>query len=233
MKTIKQVVAALAVLAIAPSAFASKYMHDGYLGVDLTQTNQGFKSGYGKGIFKQNAQEYGAFGGFKFSHHFGVEAGWEQQVKKKRSGASSFASLDQGHIAPTGTFNFNSSVKGSHPYLGIFGEMKHHKWKFQAMLGASFSNVKIRAHSLSTTGAPVPSIFTAGNIITGKKNQVVPMVKLNVMHCLTDNFSLRVSANYRNLSGVKIKIDQDPLQKDRVKLRDTFGLGLGVIYSFH
>jgi len=231
MKKMKQLVGTIAVLAVAPSAFAAKHMHSGYVGVDVTQTNQSFKAGVGKDIFKKNAQEYGIFGGFKFAKHFGVEAGWEQQAKKKRSATNTVATLDEFNITQPGSFSYNSEVKGRHPYLGLFGECKHKSWSFQAMFGASFSKVKVKLTSLSTTGT-VPTMLTAGNVVTGSKSRVVPMVKLSAMHNFTKNFGVRVSGMYRNTSGVKIRLDQDTTGNVRLKMKDTFGIGLGLVYSF-
>ena len=229
MKKMKKVVSALAICAVAPSAFASKHFHDTFVGVDVIQTSQEFKANYGKDQFKKTPLDYSIFAGTKFSHHFGVEVGYEGQPKKKKDATWTGEGFLDGNTY-TGTASSTTSVKGNHPYAGIFAECKHHRMKFQAMLGASVSQVKVSSYNTVVAGS-VPADFTNGATLTGSRTKIVPMVKLSAIHNFTDRFGVRLSVNYRNLSDMNIRMDQDSNQVVRPK--DSFGIGLGVVYSFN
>ena len=238
---INQLMGALAVCAIAPlaSAESSVHLHSPYVGAEAIQTNQDYKAHHGKNVFKKNPQDYSIFAGAKFNRHFGAELGYEFQPKKKKTiGAGTSYPIpeeddlfDEGF--ETGTVTSRTSVKGSHPYLGVFGESSFgmHRMRFQGMIGASVSRVKITNTILSKSGT-APADIVVGSTMTGSKTKVVPMVKLSGIYDVTKNFGVRVSLNYRNLSSVKIKIDQDTTGKQLIKLRDTFGVGVGLTYSF-
>jgi len=233
MKNFKQLVGVLAISAIAPAAFAHMdHFNEPYVGVDVTQTNQSFKNGHGKFEFKKNPLDASVFAGFKFSHYFGVEAGWDQQFKKSKTVAVNHSEDIEDEFGNpenfSGTSNVKYEVKGTHPYLGLFGEYKYHAWRFQALLGASFSKVKIKYTVISETGV-VPADLATGVTESDSKSKVVPMVKLAAMYKFTENFGARVHASYRNTSAIKFKVGDAGGQ---AKLRDTFGLGLGVVYTF-
>jgi len=225
-----------------PLAHASSF-NEPYLGVEAIQTNQDYKLHHGKNVFKKNVQDYSVFGGFKFSHHFGAELGYEFQPQRKKTvSAGSSTAIPAKDDLFDELFNSSSitstnRIKGQHPYLGLFGEYKHHfsnshKMRFQAMLGASISKVKIKQHISSVTGTALADDVT-GATLTGSKSKVVPMVKLSALYEFTEQFGVRLGVNYRNLSAIKIKIDQDTTHTQQVKLKDTFGLGLGLVYMFN
>jgi opacity protein-like surface antigen len=229
MKNLNILVGAIAIAAVSPAAFANvDYFNDPYVGAEAIQTNQQFKNEFGKDGFKKNPLDLSVFGGFKFTKHFGLEAGWEQQLKKKKSltvGGSVIIEDEEF----SGTANVNTTVKGRHPYLGIFGEYKYDAWKFQAMLGASFSKVKATVAVDSISGV-VPDQYVVGSTIGMTKSKVIPMVKLSALYNFTECFGVRVTGTYRNTSQLKLTT---PVDSDMtIKLKDTFGLGLGVVYTF-
>lgn len=234
MKNFKKLVGVIAISAVAPAAFAHMdHFNEPYIGVEVTQTNQSFKKGHGKDQFKKNPLDASAFVGFKFTQHFGVEAGWDQQFKKSKNEAyTQSEEIEDEDGVPevfAGTSYPKWEVKGTHPYLGVFGEYKYHAWRFQALLGASFSKIKTKYTVTRTTGI-VPPDMSLGTTFSASKSKVVPMVKLAAMYKFTENFGARLSASYRNTSKIKFNVTDG--NDDLVKLRDTFGLGLGVVYTF-
>lgn len=240
----KKILVSLAILLFSPLVSATD-MHSPFTGIDIVQTNQNYKERHGKNVYKKNIVDYSIFAGFKFNNHFGVEAGFEWQPKKNKTVTATSQETIEGEInddpADIGNYDITNitnitsknSIKGSHPYLGVFGEYKLHAFRFQAMLGASVSTVKIRQNFLSVVGsdADVPDVVTGG-VDTGSKTRIVPMVKLSSIYDVNDHFGVRLSVRYHNLGSVKIKIDQDRGGIRKVELRDTLGLGLGIVYWF-
>lgn len=228
MKNLKnKLIGAAVVCAFAPLANASHFHMDSpYIGAEAIQTNQNYKNGFGRNIFAKNPQDYSVFVGSKFYKQFGAELGYEFAPSKNKSITLPAGSLATGGSVPLQTnFVFESKIKTTHPYLGIFGEFDHHfahvgKVKFQAMLGASVSRVK--------------ASYTATAIVSAVRNfsksKVVPMVKLGATFMATDRVGIRVSANYRNTSSIKAVSKESALVS--VRLKDTFGVGLGLTYSF-
>lgn len=215
MKNLNILAGAIAIAAASPVAFAHMdYFNDPYLGVNVIQTNQKFKKGLGANTFKKNPVNVGVYGGFKFTNHFGVEAGWEQQLKKSRT--YSITQEEEGELDVIGG---KTTFKGRHPYLGVFGEYKHHAWRFQALLAASVSQIKTRNQVTSFNGDAADALKIS------KKNKIVPMVKLTGMYNFTENFGVSLVGTYRNTSRFGFNVDD-------VKLKDTFGLGLGLTYFF-
>ena len=229
MKNLKnKLIGAVVVCAFAPLANASHFHMDSpYIGAEAIKTNQNYKSGFGRNIFAKNPQDYSVFVGSKFYKQFGAELGYEFAPSKSKSVTLPVGSLATGGSTALVTNTaFNSKIKATHPYLGIFGEYDHHfahvgKVKFQAMLGASVSRVKA-SYTATAAGATVVRNFS--------KSKVVPMVKLGATFRATDRVGIRVSANYRNTSSLKAVAKENALLN--LKLKDTFGVGLGVTYSF-
>ena len=71
---------------------------------------------------------------------------------------------------------------------------------------------------------PTQTTTTYGNI-SGSK--VIPVIKISATNAITNNFGIRVSIDYHNFASIKIQ-NVDNI----VKLKDTFGIGLGLTYSF-
>lgn len=203
-----------------------------YVGVEIIQTNQNFKNTYGKGVFKKNPQDYNIFAGFKFSKYFGSELGYEFQPKRNKdatlTGGDGYIA---GYTIPNGdVFTNSSNVKGYHPYLGLFVEAPQASWvggkvKFQALIAASFSEIKGKSIRLTQNGDPdyIESTYS--------KSRIVPMVKLSATNNFNEHFGLRLSLNYRNLSQFKI-FSQEDTTKGEIRLKDTYGIGLGLVYAF-
>lgn len=232
MINFKNTLAIAALCGLAPAAFAgSQYFRAPYVGVEVIQTNQDYKSGFGKDVFKKNPQYYNIFAGFKFSCHFGAEAGYDFQPRRNK-----VTTLGPGQSTPGGaviasgdSVGTNANIKGEHPYLGLFGEIDQsyswvRKMKYQALIAASFSHISANETITSVNGSPT-NTFTSYS-----KSRVVPMVKLSATGSMTDHLGLRVSLNYLNLSEFKIRADQGGTAQ--IKLKDSWGIGVGLTYSF-
>lgn len=214
---------------MSPLTFAGEGLYrTPYVGVEIIQTNQEFKNSYGKNVFKKNPQDYNIFAGFKFSKYFGSEIGYEFQPSRSKNatltGGDSFVGGDT--IDAGDTLITSSKVKGYHPYLGLFGEVCQ-SWslgtvKFQALIAASFSEIKASISTNTASGALL-------DISNYSKSRIVPMVKLSATNNFTQHLGLRLSLNYRNLSQFKI-LSQN--QINEIRLKDTYGVGLGLVYSF-
>lgn len=230
------IISAVAGSVISPTAMAMyNPFRQGYVGLEFIQTNQNYEYGYGNKIVEKNPQDFSAFGGLSFAKYFGLEAGYEFQANKNMTVtlAPGNYNLSGGTLATeTG---YESSIKGSHPYLGIFGEYNikpnyFGKASVQAMLGASASTITARTAILTQGGSTLsPSAYNA-SIRTYSETKVVAMAKLSAIQYFTDNFGLRFSLNYRNLE--KFEIINQQTGGDEIKLQDTFGLGIAVLYSF-
>lgn len=228
MIKLKNIVLTAVICAVVPAAFAkNEFFSAPYFGVEAIQTNQNYKAGFGKDVFKKNTMNYNLFAGFKFYKFLGVEAGYEAQPS-----ANKMVQLVAGQSFPGGdpittghTFFVNSIISGSHPYLGIFAEIdqSYKFWfdsvKYQFLFGASFSNIKT---SFTALFYDEPNTAASYSAYSGSK--VVPMAKFSITNNFTNNLGLRVSINYHNFAGINIQ--------DAVKLKDTLGIGLGITYSF-
>lgn len=200
-----------------------------YIGIEAIQTNLNFKSGYGDGVFKKNPQDYSIFAGLNFYKFLGLELGCEYQPSKGKNVTLTSGQSVPG-LAPLGTGEFavmSSTYKISHPYLGLFAETSTRGWNtkfiFQGLIGASVSHVNAQDTYISDEFGPanITRYF--------KQTKVLPMVKLSAIGCVTDHFGIRLSVNYRNTSAFKINADAGQQQ---IKLKDTWGIGLGVLYLF-
>ncbi len=215
-----------AIAVFAPMAVASTGMEvrDPYVGLEFIQTNQNYKAGFGKDVFKKNVQNYAAFLGLKFASNFGAEAGIEVSPKRSRNNVY----LGVGQSIPGGTVNIagesaiiSSTIKATHPYLGLFGEYKTCYATLQLLVAASVSHFNATTHTTQFDGGAV-NIFA-----NYSKTKVIPMVKLSATHYFTENVGVRISANYKNTSQVK-----QTVANGTIKLKDTWGAGIGVTYAF-
>ena len=227
----------IALAALAPSmAMASKYFNHAYVGVEVIQTNQNFKSAYGDGVFKKNPQNYSVFAGFNFARNFGLEAGYEFQPNRSKD-----TTLVPGDYVPSANGTgvvvagqnilSQSGYKIYDPYLGLFVNASHKRFEYKALVGAVFSHVSAQ-YTLNVYNSGVyapPTIFRSYS-----RSKVVPMVKLMTTGFVTPNFGIRVSLQYINMSQFKITSDQlsGTGTAPVIKMKDPYGIGLGLVYRF-
>jgi opacity protein-like surface antigen len=240
MKNMKnKLIGVMAVCALSPVTYASShnYFDAPYLGAEVIQTNQDYKAGYGKKVFKKNPQDYSVFGGFNFTRHFGVEVGYDFQPKRNKTANLAAGDTLPGNLVLTNAGSISSSIKQSNPYVGLFGETTCHvsgmgKMKFAAMVGASVSHVKATLGSFNPAAPAVltPAQANASNL-SFSKTKVVPMIKLIATYMVTDAVGIRVSGNYRNMASFKMHA-REAGKTGLLKLKDSYGVGLGLTYSF-
>lgn len=225
--------AALLLLCIAaPSVFASNLFRTPYLGIEVIQTNQNYPNNYGNPVYKKNPQDYAIYGGFKFSRYFGIEAAYEFQPKlDKTTTITAGQSVPGGPILTGSAFDsVNSSIRGEHPYVGLFAELdtKNKGWfccfKWQALVGASFSHFKATTQVTAVNGVPqnLPTV-------TYSKSKVVPMALIGVTGFFTSHVGLRLFVDYHNFNQFTIPGSLAPFT---TKIKDTWGVGLGLTYGF-
>lgn len=212
-------------------------INEPYAGVEIIQTNQNYLSGYGKDVFYKNPQDYSIFGGFKFYDNLGAEFGYEFQPNRNMN-----TKLNPGDIAPgnigigAGQYTvIESSISTQNPYVAIFAEQKcalseYLKVKFQELVGLSATHVKARTGILATQAGISSQAAYNASVRTYSKTKLLPVIKLTATFSVTESLGLRVSANYRNMSALKITPNESG--NALLKFKDTFGIGLGITYSF-
>ena len=236
--THKRLLLSTVLIASTPLALAStQYFSAPYAGVEVIQTNQSYKTGFGKDVFKKNPQDYNVFAGFNFTKHFGLEAGYEFQPKRSKNTTLVAGQIPPGGTVLTGnsTLGFTSNIRGYHPYLGLFAELEQcYAWlgkiKYQALVGASFSTIKAQDNEIALDGVPAAP-FTG----TYSKYKTVFLAKVMIGHNFTDHLGLRISGQYRNLSTFKINstgTSPGGTSDGILKLKDTWGVGIGLTYYF-
>lgn len=212
-------------------ASSSSFFTMPYLGIEAIQTNQNYKQGYGKDVYRRNPQDYNAFLGFKISRSIGIEGGYEFQPKVGKTVTLSAGQYEPGRsviVLPTSNVRMNSHIAGYHPYLALFVEAdqsitSHAKIKLQGMLGVSYSHIKAQDVVQSINGIPL-------NIVNNySKYKFIPMAKITATHNLNNNLGIRLSLNYHNFD--KFNINASNGGQGEIKLKDTFGVGLGLTYS--
>jgi hypothetical protein len=195
-----------------------------YLGADAVYSRMGFKGNYGSNIFEKSAPGINVFVGHLFNNNFGAEVGFEIEKKEKKSGNINAGTYFAGWVVPPmGGFSFNSEVKQRHPYLGLVGNLNiNNDFFVQGLLGVSVSNV----HAKYTW---TDSALNFADAATFSKTKPVAMVRLSVGYKLTDKFDVRAYTTWRNTSNIKIK-SPDTTRGNLIKLKDTYNVGLGVVY---
>ena len=230
----------LALASVAPTCYAtanSNAFTKPYVGIEIIQTMQKFKNGYGKNQFPSYVQDYNAFIGFKLDKYLGLEAGYDMQPRTEDESI-----VFPGQTLPgqpelgAGTLEgAKFSYKSTDPYVGIFAEcasnMKfgHGKVVFQALVGASLSKVKARITREIIDGL----VIEPNPVLNFSQRKAIPMVKLSAATNMTKNLAVRVSLNYRHMSSFKIVSDIPAGQSNLIiKMQDSYGLGVGLKYSF-
>lgn len=202
-----------------------------YIGFELIQTNLNYQQGYGKGIFYKNPIEWNVFGGLYFTKHFGAEIGYEAAARKGTQ-----VLVGQGNALPgnvvmgAGQFtNMESTSQLTSPYAGLFGEYKFWRINWQALIGLSICHFRARtAITANQTGTFNQAAYTSSTR-NYAQTKVVPMFKLAGMYNFTKCLAARASFLYRNTSQIKPYAQGGGSQ---VKLRDTVGVGVGLVYYF-
>ena len=119
--------------------------------------------------------------------------------------------------------SFKSELKQRHPYLGLVGNVNiNNDFFVQGLLGISVSNIDAK-YTL------VDSDYGFTDAPTFSKTKPVAMARLSVGYKLTDKFDVRAYTTWRNTSNIKIK-SPDTQYGNLIKLKDTFNVGLGVVY---
>ena len=195
-----------------------------YLGADVVYSKTGFKGDYGSNIFAKSAPGINIFVGHMFNDNFGAEVGFEIEKKQKKSGNANWGTYVAGWEVPDPLkCSFKSELKQRHPYLGLVGNVNiNNDFFVQGLLGISVSNIDAK-YTL------VDSDYGFTDAPTFSKTKPVAMARLSVGYKLTDKFDVRAYTTWRNTSNIKIK-SPDTQYGNLIKLKDTFNVGLGVVY---
>ncbi len=109
--------------------------------------------------------------------------------------------------------------------------MFYKKYSIKGLLGASFTHVNAQ--------------YTLTNVINGvtfdpifrsySETKTIPIAKIMAGTQFTNNFGIRLSLQYQNMSRFKMTAGQasESGSKPVVKMKDAFGIGLGLTYQFN
>lgn len=201
-----------------------------YVGADAVYSKLGFKQDYGKEMFsKKFAPGINLFAGHMFNENFGMELGWEMYKKMKRTAQVEEGKIAAGSLVPIGIRwrGFDTTVKQNYPYLGVVGKMglMDNSIFASILLGIALPHIKTQYTTTATGIGPVnPTVRTFSN------TKLIPIAKIAVEYKFNDNFGLRALATWKNTSRFKIKSKENSAGPAEIRLRDTFGIGLGATY---
>ena len=199
-----------------------------YVGLDVLQTNYSTKEGYGRNVFAKNPMAYNVFVGYKLPRDFFVEAGYESTGTKKRSESGVKLRDFPGVLDPTLNgvpYTVNTKIQVEHPYFGVGVAYPISVFKntsISGLIGVTATKIKAQM-DYSSNGGRIPTLSFI-------KRKIAPTVKLNLNHDFTSHFGVRFNVAWHRLTNFECKDDVHPVY--RIKMKDGYAVGVGVIYSF-
>lgn len=197
-----------------------------YGGTELVLTKNKFQNNYGGNIYSSKFNPgINLFLGHMFNDHFGVElgAGINKNLAKTAKvdrGEFLYGLLNSGYP----WLSFNNTLKQKDVYLAVVAKTKVTEKNYVSLtLGGSMSNIKNKAYNFSQPAGSIPNLE-----FNYSKTKLIPMIKANLEHKINDNFSAKLSASWKNTSKFKIKAKES--LSSEIRLKDTFGLGIGLAY---
>lgn len=226
-KKIIRALEATFILTIASNVYArqSNTNPSFYLGADAVYSKIGFKENHGNNIFtKKSSPGLNFFVGHMFNENFGAEIGYEFEKKQKSNGQVTAGNNFAGWRAPAmGGFSFDAELKQTHPYLAVIGNVNiYDNFFVQALVGASVSSIKSKY-------TWVDSVLNFTDNATFSKTKPVAMVRLSAGYKLTDKCDVRAYATWRNTATIQVK-SPDTSRGNLIKAKDTYNVGLGIVY---
>lgn len=199
-----------------------------YVGLDAVYNWMGFKQDYGQNIFKKQAPGLNVFVGHMFHQNFGAELGfeWDKKVKKDVTfAAGNNTVLGKSIIPIMGPQAFKTELKQSHPYFGIVAKthVMCDENILSLMVGMSLSNIKAKSTNYLNNNV------AANNIVTFSKTKMIPFVKVAFERKFSHQCGVKLSTAWKNTSAFKLD-SKEPGTSSKLKLKDTFNVGLGVVY---
>lgn len=235
-KMINKLVGVAVICAVTPAVYAKGFGVDNpYLGIEVIQTNQNYKNGFGQNIYTKNVQDYSVFGGLKFWRCLGLEVGYEFQPNRNKTATIGAGGTAMGGSTTAVPLTYQTSIQMHHPYIGLFAECDTcmytlGKVKLQGLVGVSATHVKAQDAITAISGVPVTQSVYNASLNTYSKTQGLFMAKLMATFMMTDHVGLRVSGLYRNTSSLTVNAQQGGTPA--IKFKDTWGVGLGLTYNF-
>lgn len=203
---------------------------DPYLGLEVIQTNMNYKEAYGKHLFYKNPVDWSGFVGINFMRNFGVELGYEMMPKKYTR-----VELGPGGILPgnivLGANDIDVaeySIRADHTYAGIFASYNWCRFTFSGFIGGSLSHIKARSAQLADELGAVTQAQYDSSINTYSQTRFIPMLRISAIYNIYKCLGIRMSFLYRNTGAISISPDQGGTAV--IKLKDTLGGGIGIIY---
>lgn len=225
------IAAALSVCTVIFSSIAqASEVSSNYIGADALYSSMKFREYYGDNIFnKKWIPGVNLFAGHMFNDNWGVEAGYEVDKKMKRTNKVYEGDTVAGSFIDPATLvefeSYETFVKQHHAYIGAIGKKNFlSNSSLSLMLGISLSHVQAR-YSLFADG------FGPANITrTFSKTKPIPVIRVSFEHQFNDKFGFRTIAAWKKTSKFKIKSEENQNSDSEIKLKNTFNLGVGLIY---
>ena len=229
----------LALASIIFTSAAHAKITNPYVGASAKINFLGHKNNHGKEMFSKNRPYFNLNAGFEFMDGFGVEIGYEDTAKDKRSDVE----ITEGESVPSGVVltagesrALDTEYRLALPYIGVTKEFKLNelglnKTSVKLMLGATFAMVKARHVTVTIDGvATLPNIIES-TITTYKSTKIAPKFQFGARHEIDRCFSVLGQVNYTHV-GYKVTAEEDNRKAFQIRLGGVVGLGLGVQYTF-
>jgi hypothetical protein len=208
-----------------------------YFGIEALKYRQSAKKHFGENVFGKNPVGLNIFVGFKLLDHCGLEVGYEFDKTKKETSRISTTEPLTSVTPPIAVSSIipwreiTSKINTKHHYIGVVAHNTF--WQeihLSVLAGLSLSKVDAM-HILqddATPGLPTPQTILASHRHFSK-TKLVPMVKVAASKDFLNNFGIRTSATWRQLSMFKIHAESS---KNQLKMKDSYSAGFGLYYKF-
>lgn len=202
-----------------------------YVGADAVYSKLGFKQDYGQEMFsKKFAPGVNLFAGHMFNKNFGVELGWEMYKKMKRTAKVDGGKKAAGVLIDPIVFewkSYDTTIKQQYPYLGAIAKTNLINENIFAsiMLGISAAKIKTQFDSHLDDQGP-----TNAEIRNFCKTKPIAIARIAIDYKFNDNFGLKAFGKWKNTSKFKMTSRENHNGDSELKLKDSFGVGIGFTY---
>jgi hypothetical protein len=220
-----------------------------YIGLSGQVDSMKFEERYGAPLFNRKLLSGGVFAGVMFNDYIGLELGYNVSERKQK-----IKRLCPGQYMPGSSFPverrrsilfktemfldaFNFGLVTFYP-LNIFNGKKT-----SLFCGAGGSIVRLRASQISLDDTGITPRYEhqrmrilamGSSVFKNRDKKVIPYFRLGMQQEITERISLRISANWKMTSLLsKIKSKTAPTAIPKLKLKNTLGLGMSLIYTLN
>ena len=209
---------------------------DIYVGAGIGKSTSVMKKHYGDNAFYKSPVSYNLFAGYNIDESYFGEFNYEFTTKKNRINTIGAGDYMPGSIlVAAGQFNtLKTTMNLQHPT--IFAGYKYPilpQAEISIAAGLALSRVKATYEIIDDDLPRLPTQADIDNSRrTFKKSKLTPAIRLAGKYDFDDNFSVRLTGTWRNLSSMKPKSPESaPGSNMQIKLKNTLTFGVGFAYS--